>query len=168
MLFWVLCSGRCEYVCGTSGVFSWIPVFGLICLSVQLIDLSQVFLSTEIEFLRSALSQPGGSVQAICVPSGAVRNKPFPVERSTLYTHCEVQLNNNKNKTKTKNCYISNKTTCDKKQVCWYQCFVVRAFAHPQLSVSNDVLCLVFDYRKFLLGKIWKNWSKQLRLSFAR
>ncbi|CAK6981087.1 aspartate--tRNA ligase%2C mitochondrial [Scomber scombrus] len=33
-------------------------------------DLSEVFLSTEIEFLRSAISQPEGSVQAICVPSG--------------------------------------------------------------------------------------------------
>lgn len=38
--------------------------------SMKLIDLSQVFLSTDIEFLRSALSQPGSSVQAICVPSG--------------------------------------------------------------------------------------------------
>ncbi|XP_029309934.1 aspartate--tRNA ligase, mitochondrial isoform X2 [Cottoperca gobio] len=38
---------------------------------MKLIDLSQVFLSTEIKFLRLALSQPGGSVQAICVPSGA-------------------------------------------------------------------------------------------------
>ncbi|KAM7401335.1 hypothetical protein PAMA_005501 [Pampus argenteus] len=39
--------------------------------SMKLIDLSEVFSSTEIEFLRSAISQPGGSVQAICVPSGA-------------------------------------------------------------------------------------------------
>ncbi|XP_053294655.1 aspartate--tRNA ligase, mitochondrial [Pleuronectes platessa] len=39
--------------------------------SMKLTDLSEVFLSTEIEFLRSALSHPGGSVQAICVPSGA-------------------------------------------------------------------------------------------------
>ncbi|KAL7386153.1 hypothetical protein ABVT39_004539 [Epinephelus coioides] len=39
--------------------------------SMKLIDLSQVFLSTEIEFLRSALNQPEGSIQAICVPSGA-------------------------------------------------------------------------------------------------
>ncbi|XP_019954842.2 aspartate--tRNA ligase, mitochondrial [Paralichthys olivaceus] len=39
--------------------------------SMKLTDLSEVFLSTEIEFLRSALSDPGGSVQAICVPSGA-------------------------------------------------------------------------------------------------
>ncbi|XP_040027441.1 aspartate--tRNA ligase, mitochondrial isoform X2 [Gasterosteus aculeatus] len=39
--------------------------------SMTLIDLCQVFLSTEIDVLRSALSQPGGSVQAICVPSGA-------------------------------------------------------------------------------------------------
>lgn len=47
------------------------------CLSfylfIQLIDLSELFLSTEIEFLRSALSQSEGSVQAICVPSGTVR-----------------------------------------------------------------------------------------------
>ncbi|XP_022069376.1 aspartate--tRNA ligase, mitochondrial [Acanthochromis polyacanthus] len=39
--------------------------------SMKLIDLSDVFSSTEIEFLRSAFSQPGGSVQALCVPSGA-------------------------------------------------------------------------------------------------
>ncbi|XP_041805328.1 aspartate--tRNA ligase, mitochondrial [Chelmon rostratus] len=39
--------------------------------SMKLVDLSEVFLSTDIEFLRSALSQPEGCVQAICVPSGA-------------------------------------------------------------------------------------------------
>ncbi|XP_068425102.1 aspartate--tRNA ligase, mitochondrial isoform X2 [Clinocottus analis] len=39
--------------------------------SMKLIDLGQVFFSTEIEFLRSVLSQPGGSVQAVCVPGGA-------------------------------------------------------------------------------------------------
>ncbi|KAI3375346.1 hypothetical protein L3Q82_021837 [Scortum barcoo] len=39
--------------------------------SMKLMDISQVFLSTEIEFLRSALSQPAGAVMAICVPSGA-------------------------------------------------------------------------------------------------
>ncbi|TNN51365.1 Aspartate--tRNA ligase, mitochondrial [Liparis tanakae] len=38
---------------------------------MKLIDLAQVFSSTEVEFLRSALDQPGGSVQAVCVPSGA-------------------------------------------------------------------------------------------------
>lgn len=53
--------------------------FFFICLFVQLIDLSQIFLSTEIEFLQSALGQPGGSVRAVCVPSGAVRTEPFPV-----------------------------------------------------------------------------------------
>uniref|UniRef100_A0A669CXM1 Aspartyl-tRNA synthetase 2, mitochondrial n=1 Tax=Oreochromis niloticus TaxID=8128 RepID=A0A669CXM1_ORENI len=47
--------------------------------NMKLIDLSQIFLSTEIEFLQSALGQPGGSVRAVCVPSGAVRTKPFPV-----------------------------------------------------------------------------------------
>lgn len=39
--------------------------------SMKLIDLSEVFQSTDTEFLRSALTQPGGSIQAICVPSGA-------------------------------------------------------------------------------------------------
>lgn len=39
---------------------------------LQLMDLSEVFLSTDIEFLRKALSEPEGSVQAICVPGGAV------------------------------------------------------------------------------------------------
>uniref|UniRef100_A0A669CQX5 Aspartyl-tRNA synthetase 2, mitochondrial n=1 Tax=Oreochromis niloticus TaxID=8128 RepID=A0A669CQX5_ORENI len=39
--------------------------------NMKLIDLSQIFLSTEIEFLQSALGQPGGSVRAVCVPSGA-------------------------------------------------------------------------------------------------
>lgn len=53
----------------------------LICLSFQLIDVSEVFLSTEIDFLRSVLSQPEGSVQAIKVTSAAVRTKLFPVER---------------------------------------------------------------------------------------
>ncbi|XP_070701257.1 aspartate--tRNA ligase, mitochondrial [Pempheris klunzingeri] len=41
--------------------------------TMKLIDLSEDFLSTEVEFLRSALSQPGGSVQAICVPGGTKR-----------------------------------------------------------------------------------------------
>lgn len=44
-------------------------------LFIQLIDLSELFLSTDIEFLRSALSHSEGSVQAICVPSGTVRKK---------------------------------------------------------------------------------------------
>lgn len=39
--------------------------------SMKLIDLSEVFLSTEIDFLRSALSQPEGSIQAIKVTSAA-------------------------------------------------------------------------------------------------
>lgn len=40
---------------------------------IQLIDLSDIFISTDVQFLRSALSQPGGYVQAICVPRGVVR-----------------------------------------------------------------------------------------------
>uniref|UniRef100_A0A674P508 Aspartyl-tRNA synthetase 2, mitochondrial n=1 Tax=Takifugu rubripes TaxID=31033 RepID=A0A674P508_TAKRU len=41
--------------------------------AMKLIDLSDIFMSTDVPFLRSALSQPGGYVQAICVPSGVVR-----------------------------------------------------------------------------------------------
>uniref|UniRef100_A0A3Q3FKN3 Aspartyl-tRNA synthetase 2, mitochondrial n=1 Tax=Kryptolebias marmoratus TaxID=37003 RepID=A0A3Q3FKN3_KRYMA len=47
--------------------------------NMKLVDLGEVFSATQIEFLRSALSRPGGSVQAICVPSGAVRTEPFPL-----------------------------------------------------------------------------------------
>ncbi|XP_061587053.1 aspartate--tRNA ligase, mitochondrial [Cololabis saira] len=39
--------------------------------SMKLTDISDLFSSTQIEFLRSALSQPGGSIQAVRVPSGA-------------------------------------------------------------------------------------------------
>lgn len=38
---------------------------------MKLIDLSEVFSSTDVEFLRAALSLSGGTVQAIRVPSGA-------------------------------------------------------------------------------------------------
>lgn len=38
---------------------------------MKLIDLSEVFSSTDIEFLQAALSLTGGTVQAICVPKGA-------------------------------------------------------------------------------------------------
>ncbi|XP_030607208.1 aspartate--tRNA ligase, mitochondrial [Archocentrus centrarchus] len=39
--------------------------------SMKLIDLSEFFQSTDIEFLRSALARSGGSVQAVRVPGGA-------------------------------------------------------------------------------------------------
>ncbi|XP_055359682.1 aspartate--tRNA ligase, mitochondrial isoform X2 [Betta splendens] len=39
--------------------------------SMKLMDVSELFLPLEIEFSRSALSQPGGSIQAVCVPGGA-------------------------------------------------------------------------------------------------
>lgn len=39
--------------------------------NMKLINLSEVFLASDVEFLRSALSRPGGTVQAICVPGGA-------------------------------------------------------------------------------------------------
>lgn len=42
-------------------------------MSIQLIDLSDIFMPTDVQFLRSALRQPGGYVQAICVPNGVVR-----------------------------------------------------------------------------------------------
>uniref|UniRef100_A0A3B4B1L7 Aminoacyl-transfer RNA synthetases class-II family profile domain-containing protein n=1 Tax=Periophthalmus magnuspinnatus TaxID=409849 RepID=A0A3B4B1L7_9GOBI len=38
---------------------------------MKLMDVSEIFSSTNVEFLQSALSQSGGTVQAICVPSGA-------------------------------------------------------------------------------------------------
>uniref|UniRef100_A0A665VS93 Aminoacyl-transfer RNA synthetases class-II family profile domain-containing protein n=1 Tax=Echeneis naucrates TaxID=173247 RepID=A0A665VS93_ECHNA len=50
--------------------------------NMKLIDITEIF-TVEVEFLRSALSQPGGSIQAICVPSGAVREN----------TSCEELLN---------------------------------------------------------------------------
>ncbi|KAF1383298.1 hypothetical protein PFLUV_G00130400 [Perca fluviatilis] len=62
--------------------------------SMKLVDLSQVFLSTEIEFLRSALSQPGGSVQAICVPSGAkvIAGKDLEELKQTAKTQFSQEL----------------------------------------------------------------------------
>uniref|UniRef100_A0A7N6AZ34 Aminoacyl-transfer RNA synthetases class-II family profile domain-containing protein n=1 Tax=Anabas testudineus TaxID=64144 RepID=A0A7N6AZ34_ANATE len=47
--------------------------------SMKLVDISEVLLSSEIEFLQSAVSQPGGSIQALNVPRGAVRKETFPV-----------------------------------------------------------------------------------------
>ncbi|CAL8347926.1 unnamed protein product [Merluccius merluccius] len=37
---------------------------------MKLVDVSEVFVNTEIDFLKSALGQSEGSIQAICVPSG--------------------------------------------------------------------------------------------------
>uniref|UniRef100_A0AAY4ADS5 Aminoacyl-transfer RNA synthetases class-II family profile domain-containing protein n=1 Tax=Denticeps clupeoides TaxID=299321 RepID=A0AAY4ADS5_9TELE len=39
---------------------------------MKLVDISGAFHNTQIQFLREALHQPGGSIQAICVPQGAV------------------------------------------------------------------------------------------------
>ncbi|XP_071347995.1 aspartate--tRNA ligase, mitochondrial [Trachinotus anak] len=62
--------------------------------SMKLIDLTEVFLSTEIEFLRSAVSQPGGSVQAICVPGGAklFSGKDLEELKQTAKTQFEQEL----------------------------------------------------------------------------
>lgn len=58
-----------------------VPLFeSYLFFSFQLIDLREVFSSTKVEFLRSALSCPQGCVQAICVPEGAVR-KLFTVTK---------------------------------------------------------------------------------------
>ncbi|KAM9427437.1 aspartate--tRNA ligase, mitochondrial isoform 2-T2 [Salvelinus alpinus] len=39
--------------------------------AMKLMDISKTFHNTEIEFLKDALNQPGGCIQAICVPDGA-------------------------------------------------------------------------------------------------
>uniref|UniRef100_A0A7N6FEF4 Aminoacyl-transfer RNA synthetases class-II family profile domain-containing protein n=1 Tax=Anabas testudineus TaxID=64144 RepID=A0A7N6FEF4_ANATE len=54
--------------------------------SMKLVDISEVLLSSEIEFLQSAVSQPGGSIQALNVPRGAVRKETFPVLLSVSAT----------------------------------------------------------------------------------
>uniref|UniRef100_A0A8C7Y8F5 Aspartyl-tRNA synthetase 2, mitochondrial n=1 Tax=Oryzias sinensis TaxID=183150 RepID=A0A8C7Y8F5_9TELE len=40
--------------------------------NMKLTDISDIFSSTQVEFLRSALDQPEGSIQAILVPCGAL------------------------------------------------------------------------------------------------
>ncbi|XP_024247430.1 aspartate--tRNA ligase, mitochondrial isoform X1 [Oncorhynchus tshawytscha] len=39
--------------------------------AMKLMDISKTFHNTEIEFLKDALNQPGGCIQAICIPDGA-------------------------------------------------------------------------------------------------
>uniref|UniRef100_A0A8C7WJ38 Aspartyl-tRNA synthetase 2, mitochondrial n=1 Tax=Oncorhynchus mykiss TaxID=8022 RepID=A0A8C7WJ38_ONCMY len=39
--------------------------------AMKLMDISETFHNTEIEFLKDALNQPGGCIQAICIPDGA-------------------------------------------------------------------------------------------------
>uniref|UniRef100_A0A8B9H0U0 Aspartyl-tRNA synthetase 2, mitochondrial n=1 Tax=Astyanax mexicanus TaxID=7994 RepID=A0A8B9H0U0_ASTMX len=39
---------------------------------MKLVDVTEVFRDSEIGFLRAALEEPGGGVQAICVPEGGV------------------------------------------------------------------------------------------------
>uniref|UniRef100_A0A8C7IGZ2 Aspartyl-tRNA synthetase 2, mitochondrial n=1 Tax=Oncorhynchus kisutch TaxID=8019 RepID=A0A8C7IGZ2_ONCKI len=41
--------------------------------AMKLMDISKTFHNTEIEFLKDALNQPGGCIQAICIPDGAVK-----------------------------------------------------------------------------------------------
>uniref|UniRef100_A0A8C7Y4A0 Aspartyl-tRNA synthetase 2, mitochondrial n=1 Tax=Oryzias sinensis TaxID=183150 RepID=A0A8C7Y4A0_9TELE len=52
--------------------------------NMKLTDISDIFSSTQVEFLRSALDQPEGSIQAILVPCGAVRRKPSHEVHSLL------------------------------------------------------------------------------------
>ncbi|KAJ3594899.1 hypothetical protein NHX12_004204 [Muraenolepis orangiensis] len=47
---------------------------------MKLVDISEVFLNTEMEFLKSALSQSEGSIQAICVPGGGTLFKAKDLE----------------------------------------------------------------------------------------
>lgn len=61
-----------------------------VSLSVQLTDISDIFSSTQVEFLRSALDQPEGSIQAILVPCGAVRRKPSHEVHSLLTDRTEI------------------------------------------------------------------------------
>lgn len=43
----------------------------------QIVDVSDVFRSTEVRFLQEALSKPQGTVKAIRVPEGAVSEALF-------------------------------------------------------------------------------------------
>ncbi|XP_026988659.1 aspartate--tRNA ligase, mitochondrial isoform X1 [Tachysurus fulvidraco] len=47
---------------------------------MKLTDVSETFQHTQIEFIREAIVQPGGCVQAICVPDGAKHLKGKDVE----------------------------------------------------------------------------------------
>lgn len=47
---------------------------------MKLVDVSEVVRHTEIHFLKAALDQPGGCVQAICVPGGATLLKGKDLE----------------------------------------------------------------------------------------
>uniref|UniRef100_A0A4W5L7I0 Aspartyl-tRNA synthetase 2, mitochondrial n=1 Tax=Hucho hucho TaxID=62062 RepID=A0A4W5L7I0_9TELE len=50
--------------------------------AMKLMDISKTFHNTEIEFLKDALNQPGGCIQAICIPDGAVR---MPIKPSIFF-----------------------------------------------------------------------------------
>jgi len=39
---------------------------------IQLVDVTTAFQGTQIEFIRNALLEPCGCIQAICVPEGMV------------------------------------------------------------------------------------------------
>ncbi|KAK3545894.1 hypothetical protein QTP70_016595 [Hemibagrus guttatus] len=47
---------------------------------MKLVDVSETFQHTQIEFIRDAIVQPGGCVQAICVPDGAKHLKGKDME----------------------------------------------------------------------------------------
>ncbi|XP_060787225.1 aspartate--tRNA ligase, mitochondrial isoform X2 [Neoarius graeffei] len=47
---------------------------------MKLVDVSEMFQHTQIEFIRDAVVQPGGCVQAICVPDGAKHLKGKDME----------------------------------------------------------------------------------------
>ncbi|XP_053360081.1 aspartate--tRNA ligase, mitochondrial [Clarias gariepinus] len=47
---------------------------------MKLVDVSEMFQHTQIEFIKDAIVQPGGCVQAICVPDGAKHLKAKDIE----------------------------------------------------------------------------------------
>ncbi|XP_062338373.1 aspartate--tRNA ligase, mitochondrial isoform X1 [Osmerus eperlanus] len=47
---------------------------------MKLVDVSEVFWHTDIHYLKAALDQPGGCIQAICVPGGTTRMKGKDLE----------------------------------------------------------------------------------------
>ncbi|XP_056149855.1 aspartate--tRNA ligase, mitochondrial [Lampris incognitus] len=61
---------------------------------MKLIDISEALRSSKIEFLKTALGQPGGSIQAICVPNGVKHFKGNDLEalKQTAKTQFDQEL----------------------------------------------------------------------------
>ncbi|XP_061653053.1 aspartate--tRNA ligase, mitochondrial isoform X1 [Phyllopteryx taeniolatus] len=63
-------------------------------IAMKLMDLREVFLSTDIDFFKSAVSRPGSSVLAICVPSGAklLTGKDLEGLKQSSQTHFNQEM----------------------------------------------------------------------------